>query len=81
MSVQTASASFGWVFALSTLALSASGDRAVQPAPVETPRGTRLEHLVWPDAQRLLAADAVVVVPFGSALRTHGAALRVEIAC
>ncbi|HEY0872106.1 MAG TPA: SgcJ/EcaC family oxidoreductase [Vicinamibacterales bacterium] len=37
-----------------------------------SPKGVRLEHLSWVDAERMLTPDTVVVIPLGAALKEHG---------
>jgi creatinine amidohydrolase len=41
-------------------------------------RGQRLEDLTWPEAERLLTPDAVVVVPLGAASKEHGPHLKLR---
>jgi creatinine amidohydrolase len=41
-------------------------------------RGQRLEDLTWPEAERLLTADAVVVIPIGAGSKEHGPHLRLR---
>jgi creatinine amidohydrolase len=39
-------------------------------------RGARLEDVAWPEAERLLQPDAIVVIPLGAAAKEHGRHLR-----
>ena len=41
-------------------------------------KGVRLEHSSWKDAEKLLTADSVVVIPIGAALKEHGPHLRLR---
>jgi creatinine amidohydrolase len=43
----------------------------VQKAPAAA-RGHRLPDIAWPDAERLLTPDAVVVIPLGAGSKEHG---------
>ncbi|HVT02165.1 MAG TPA: creatininase family protein [Thermoanaerobaculia bacterium] len=42
----------------------------------EQPRGTRLEDVAWPEAEKLLRAETVVVIPLGAESKEHGPHLR-----
>jgi creatinine amidohydrolase len=48
------------------------------PKPESPARGTRLEDLAWPDAEKLLQPDAIVVVPLGAAAKEHGPHLKLR---
>ena len=41
-------------------------------------RGQRLEDLAWPEAERVLTRDAIVVVPLGAGSKEHGPHLRLR---
>ena len=41
-------------------------------------RGTLLETLTWPEAEKVLRPDTVVVIPLGAAAQEHGAHLRLD---
>jgi creatinine amidohydrolase len=41
-------------------------------------KGVRLEQYTWQGAEKLLTADAVVVIPIGAALKEHGPHLRLR---
>ena len=45
---------------------------------VPEPAGVSLEHLAWPEAERLLTPDAVVVLPLGAAAKEHGLHLKLR---
>ncbi len=53
----------------------AAAPAAVQPqsSPV---KGQRLADISWPDAERLLTPDAVVVIPLGAGSKEHGPHLK-----
>lgn len=58
-------------FALATAQLLAAAQSAVQP-PSPPAKSQRLEEIAWPEAERLLTPDAVVVIPLGAASKEHG---------
>src|SRR5262245_24480358 len=41
-------------------------------------RGTLLENVTWPDAERLLTSESVVVIPLGAASLEHGPHLKLR---
>jgi creatinine amidohydrolase len=41
-------------------------------------RGTLLENVAWPDAERLLSPESVVVIPLGAASLEHGPHLKLR---
>jgi creatinine amidohydrolase len=41
-------------------------------------RGTRLEDVAWPEAEKLLQPDAIVVLPLGAAAKEHGPHLKLR---
>ena len=41
-------------------------------------RGVQLANLTWPEAERRLSADAVVVIPLGAEAKEHGPHLRLD---
>jgi creatinine amidohydrolase len=43
-----------------------------------SPKGIRLEHLSWVEAEKALTPDTVVVVPLGAALKEHGPHLKLR---
>jgi creatinine amidohydrolase len=43
-----------------------------------TPKGQRLEELAWPEAERILTSDAVVVIPLGAGSKEHGPHLKLR---
>ena len=51
---------------------------AQQAQPQRPERGQRLEDLAWPEAERILTADAVVLVPLGAASKEHGPHLKLD---
>jgi creatinine amidohydrolase len=57
------------------IALLAANDRSAQGAKA---RGVRLETHTWVEAQALLDANAVVVVPLGAVLKEHGPHLKLR---
>lgn len=40
--------------------------------PDASPPGAAIEHLPWPEAEKLLTPDAIVVIPLGAASIEHG---------
>src|SRR5687768_7752466 len=54
-------------------AMTASMAQGTQPA-----KGVRLEQHSWKEAEKLLTADSVVVIPIGAALKEHGPHLRLR---
>ena len=52
-----------------------AGPLVARQAP---PPGVRLGELAWPDAERVLTPEAVVVIPLGAASKEHGPHLRLE---
>jgi creatinine amidohydrolase len=57
----------------SLLAVAASAQPAGAPAP-----GILLEDLTWPQAEKVLTPEAVVVIPLGAAAKEHGPHLRLK---
>jgi creatinine amidohydrolase len=52
---------------------------ALSPVFYQTPsseRGQRLDELTWPEAERLLTPDTIVVIPIGAGSKEHGPHLR-----
>ena len=49
-----------------------------QAAAAPSPKGVRLERLTWPEAQAVLRADTVVVIPLGGAAVEHGPHLKLD---
>ncbi|PYV07511.1 MAG: hypothetical protein DMG07_28600, partial [Acidobacteria bacterium] len=41
-------------------------------------KGVLLEDLTWVQAEKVLAADAVIVIPIGAAAKEHGPHLRLK---
>ena len=41
-------------------------------------RGTRLEDVAWPEAEKLLQPDTIVVLPLGAAAKEHGPHLKLR---
>ena len=62
-------------FAALTLLFAVTASVAQNP-PLS--KGVRLEHSSWKDAEKLLTADSVVVIPIGAALKEHGPHLRLR---
>jgi creatinine amidohydrolase len=58
-------------FALVTAQLLAASQTAVQPQSPPA-KSQRLEDIAWPEAERQLTPDAVVVIPLGAASKEHG---------
>lgn len=59
------------------VALAACAAPAAKPLEEpHMPAIAMLEDLAWPEAERVLTADAVVVVPIGAAAKEHGPHLR-----
>ena len=44
----------------------------------QAPKGVKLEHHSWREAEKLLLHDAVVVIPIGAALKEHGPHLKLR---
>jgi creatinine amidohydrolase len=65
------------LFALSLSFLSTSIQSTGQERPAAT-AGHRLEDLAWPDAERVLTPETVVVVPLGAASKEHGPHLKLR---
>ncbi|HSC27204.1 MAG TPA: creatininase family protein [Vicinamibacterales bacterium] len=66
-----------------TLAAIVTSVAALSPAPAVQrdgtgARGIRLETVAWPEAERLLTPEAVVVLPLGAASKEHGPHLRLR---
>jgi creatinine amidohydrolase len=62
------------LLSLPTITRSAGQDRP----PASADRGQRLEDLAWPEAERVLTPDTVVVVPIGAASKEHGPHLKLR---
>lgn len=66
--------------------LVACAERAPQAPPPAAPAASKapmtsvafLEDMTWQDAERVLTADAVVVIPIGAASKEHGPHLRLS---
>jgi creatinine amidohydrolase len=56
----------------------APGRSAAQERPAAPDRGQRLEDVAWPEAERLLTPDAIVVLPLGAASKEHGPHLKLR---
>ena len=61
------------VAAIASVGLASGAQRAA-----DSPSGTKLEHHSWMTAEKLLTADAVVVIPLGAALKEHGPHLKLR---
>lgn len=59
------------------LAALASGGGAQAPTPAPS-KGIVLADLTWPEAERVLTPDAVVVIPLGAEAKEHGPHLRLD---
>jgi creatinine amidohydrolase len=44
----------------------------------EQPRGVRLQDLAWPEAEKLLRPETVIVIPLGAQSKEHGPHLKLE---
>ncbi|MBX7119276.1 MAG: creatininase family protein [Gemmatimonadaceae bacterium] len=51
---------------------------AQRPAPAAGQRGLVLGDLTWVEAERVLTADAVIVIPLGAEAKEHGPHLRLD---
>jgi creatinine amidohydrolase len=60
---------------LVTLTTALSGQTRPSLSPE---KGQRLEDLTWPEAERLLTPDAIVVIPLGAASKEHGPHLKLR---
>jgi creatinine amidohydrolase len=49
---------------------------AQQPTPAA--KGQRLEELAWPEAERLLTSESIVVIPLGAGSKEHGPHLKLR---
>ena len=58
-----------------TLTAALSGQTRSAP-PIE--KGQRLEALAWPEAERFLTSDSIVVIPLGAASKEHGPHLKLR---
>jgi creatinine amidohydrolase len=56
----------------------AVGHNQPRNKPEPAARGTRLEDVSWPEAERLLQANAIVVLPLGAAAKEHGPHLKLR---
>ena len=65
-----------WIPAVMSLLILSPAPRAQEPT-----KGVRLEQLSWKDAEQVLTAQSVVVLPIGAALTQHGPhlALRTDL--
>jgi creatinine amidohydrolase len=61
---------------LGSAVLIAAGPVAVGPQSPAGAKGQRLADLAWPDAERLLTPEAVVVIPLGAGSKEHGPHLK-----
>lgn len=61
---------------LGSAVLIAASPLAVGSQSPPKPRGQRLADLAWPEAERLLTPDAVVVIPLGAGSKEHGPHLK-----
>ena len=59
----------------SLLVLAVIGAR---PVHAQAPRGVVLADLTWNEAEKVLAPDAVVVIPLGAQAKEHGPHLRLD---
>jgi creatinine amidohydrolase len=57
-------------------ATAPAGVRIQSPAGSASSKGQRLADLAWPDAERLLTPEAVVVIPLGAGSKEHGPHLK-----
>jgi creatinine amidohydrolase len=54
------------------------GQKQTGTKPGPLARGTRLEDVAWPEAERLLQPDSIVVLPLGAASKEHGPHLKLR---
>jgi creatinine amidohydrolase len=66
------------IAALVILVVTPSGASSARQNQAAVEKGQRLEDLAWPEAERLLTKDAVVVLPLGAASKEHGPHLKLR---
>ena len=66
-----------YLMRLSLVALLGAAAAVLSQAQAPEP-GRRLGDLAWPDAERLLTPDTVVVIPLGAASKEHGPHLKLK---
>jgi creatinine amidohydrolase len=66
------------IAALVILVVTASLASSARQNQAAVEKGQRLEDLAWPEAERLLTKDAVVVLPLGAASKEHGPHLKLR---
>jgi len=60
------------------LALAHAPSDGQTRSPIATEKGQRLEALAWPEAERVLTPETVVVLPLGAASKEHGPHLKLR---
>ncbi len=63
---------------LSCITLNAAAAQAPAAPARPAPRGIVLADLTWPEAERVLTPDAVIVIPLGAEAKEHGPHLRLD---
>jgi creatinine amidohydrolase len=68
------------VAAVILLTLTSAGQGAGQSGRAGAPRppGVLLEDLTWPEAEKILTPEAIVMIPIGAAAKEHGPHLRLK---
>ena len=66
------------VLALITLLGHGPGQTQTRTKADPAVRGTRLEDVAWPEAEKLLQPDTIVVLPLGAAAKEHGPHLKLR---
>jgi Uncharacterized protein, putative amidase len=64
--------------ALIAVASAATPVSAQSPSTPQAARGIVLGDLTWPEAEKLLTPDAVIVIPLGAEAKEHGPHLRLD---
>lgn len=64
--------------ALTLAQTAAVGQNQPRSKPEPAGRGTRLEDVTWPEAERLLQPNSIVVLPLGAASKEHGPHLKLR---
>jgi len=64
--------------ALIAAAQAPASQNQSQNRPDPAARGTRLEDLSWPEAERVLQPNSIVVIPLGAASKEHGPHLKLR---
>lgn len=69
---------FGVALLLSTLITACAGPHHAEPTTSDSQRGVLLASLTWPEAEKVLTPDTVVVIPIGAEAKEHGPHLELQ---